>query len=158
LRSRRAGRAAPGPLNADANRHRKLVAARVRVALDTHSSLLLSRVRKLCLSLPDASETSSWGHPNFCAGKRTFVTIERFGGLDNIAFRLHPVEVEDLERQPGFVRTPYGKGQWVSLRTKPRPKWSLVKSLVLKSYRLVASKRMIAALEAGPHLNKRRAS
>ena len=37
---------------------------------------LPSRVRKLCLSLPGTSGASSWGHPNFRAAKRTFVTFE----------------------------------------------------------------------------------
>ena len=108
---------------------------------------LLAPLRRLCLSLPETSETSSWGHPNFRAGKRTFVTFERFGGLASIAFRLDPIEVEELEKQPGFMRTPYGQGRWVSLKTKPRPAWKLVQSLVLKSYRLVALRRMILKLE-----------
>jgi hypothetical protein len=42
--------------------------------------------------------------------------------------------------------TPYGQGRWVSLLIRPRPKWSLVKALVLRSYRLVALKRMITKL------------
>jgi predicted DNA-binding protein (MmcQ/YjbR family) len=127
------------------------VGARVRATSQTYGSPLLEQVRKLCLSLPETSETSSWGHPNFRAGKRTFVTFECFDGLVSIAFHLHPFEVEKLEGQPGFVHTPYGQGRWVSVRTRPLPKWSLVKSLVLKSYRLVALKRMIRNLEgSGP--------
>ena len=120
---------------------------RVRAKSHAKVNALLTRVRRLCLSLPATSETSSWGHPNFRAGKRTFVTFERFGGVDSIAFRLHPLEVEELERQPGFIRTPYGQGRWVSLKAEPRPAWGLVKSLVLKSYRLVALKRMVLLLE-----------
>ena len=107
---------------------------------------LLVRVRKLCLSLPETSEAASWGHPNFRAGKRTFVTFEQVDGKDVVAFRLHPFEVEELAGQAGFVRTPYGQGRWVSLRTRPRPAWKIVEGLVLRSYRLVALKRMLSRL------------
>lgn len=109
----------------------------------------LARVRKLCLSLPETSEVSSWGHPNFRAGKRTFVAFERINERASIAFYLDPFEVEELEKQVGFMRTPYGRGRWVSLLLTPRPKWPLLEALVLKSYRLVALKRMLAALEGG---------
>jgi predicted DNA-binding protein (MmcQ/YjbR family) len=107
---------------------------------------LLVRVRALCLSMPETSEVSSWGHPNFRAGKRTFVTFERVDGVDAIAFHLHPFDVEELAGQAGFTRTPYGQGRWISLRVSPRPAWKLVDDLVLRSYRLVAIKRMLAKL------------
>ncbi|MFO1503436.1 MAG: MmcQ/YjbR family DNA-binding protein [Steroidobacteraceae bacterium] len=108
---------------------------------------LLSRVRNLCLSLPETSEISSWGHPNFRAGKRTFVTFEHIEGVDTIAFHLAPCDVEDLQRKAGFVRTPYGQGHWVSLCIKPRPKWPDVEGLVLRSYKQVALKRMLKVLD-----------
>jgi predicted DNA-binding protein (MmcQ/YjbR family) len=113
---------------------------------DTPIDPLLARIRRLCLSLPETSETSSWGHPNFRADKRTFVTFERFGADDSVAFHLTPPEVEQHQTLPGFLRTPYGQGRWVSLKIKPRPKWPLVKALILRSYRLVALKRMIIQL------------
>lgn len=111
------------------------------------SGPLLSRVRKLCLSLPEVTETSSWGHPNFRAGKRTFITFERVDGVDTIAFHLHPFEVEDLEKRDNFARTSYGQGRWVSLRLRPRPEWSVIEDVVLKSYGQVAIKRMLTQLE-----------
>ena len=97
----------------------------------------------LFLSLPETCETSSWGHPNFRAGKRTFLTFESFGDERSIVFYLNPFEVQELRKRPGFLRTPYGQGRWVSLRARPRPEWSLVEALTMRSYRLVALKRMI---------------
>jgi hypothetical protein len=76
------------------------------------------------------------------------VTFERVEGVDTIAFHLDPFDVEDLQGQAGFMRTPYGQGRWVSLRIKPRPKWLDVESLVLRSYRQVALKRMLKVLDA----------
>jgi hypothetical protein len=47
---------------------------------------VLQRLRDLCLSLPETSETDSRGHPNFRAGKRTFVTFEWIKVRFSIAF------------------------------------------------------------------------
>lgn len=105
----------------------------------------LERLRALCLSLPETSERSSWGHPNFLAGKKAFVTFEMIKGRPSIAFRLDPVAVEELTRTPNFFATPYGRGQWISLWADGRLKWPLVQDLVNRSYRLVALKRMLAA-------------
>lgn len=106
-----------------------------------------AHVRALCLSFPETSETSAWGHPNFRAGDRTFVTVEVVGGRLTIAFRLTPIDVELFRRQPGFLATPYGRGQWVSLLADGDLDWAQVETLAERSYRLVALKRMIKALE-----------
>lgn len=99
---------------------------------------LLERIRELCLSLPGTEETSSWGHPNFRAGKRTFVTFEEFEGATSVAFRLPAADIERHEKASGFHLTPYGRGAWLSLTLTPRSKWSQVKDLVLSSYATVA--------------------
>lgn len=114
---------------------------------DSEDSPLLRRVRGLCLSLPETTEAGSWGHPNFRAGKRTFVTYEWIKKRPSIAFRLNPSEVARYAAKPGFFLTPYGKGQWVSLEADRRVNWLLAKTLVLKSYRLVALRRMTEALD-----------
>ena len=107
---------------------------------------LLRRLRSFCLSLPETTEVSSWGHPNFRAGKRTFVTYEWIRKRPSIAFRLEPRDVARYSAAPGFFLTPYGRGQWVSLEAGGRVDWRLAKSLILKSYTLVALKRMTHAL------------
>jgi predicted DNA-binding protein (MmcQ/YjbR family) len=108
---------------------------------------VFERVRKQCLSLPETSEVRSWGHPNFRAGKRTFVAFEWVKGQPSIAFRLQPTDVNLLLGRTGFFVTPFGRGQWVSLRADGRIDWKLVRHLVELSYRVVALKRMIAALD-----------
>jgi predicted DNA-binding protein (MmcQ/YjbR family) len=106
----------------------------------------LERLRKLCLAYPATSETASWGHPNFTAGKKTFVAFEPVKGRPSIAFRLEPSEVERLLTRKQFFVTPYGRRQWVSLWADATIDWQAVTDLVDRSYRLVAEKRMIAAL------------
>ena len=107
----------------------------------------LRRLRALCLSLPETSEASSWGHPNFKAGKKTFVAFERVKGRASIAFRLDRDEVDRLLSRKQFFVTPYGRGLWVSVWADGILDWRAVGGLVDRSYRTVALKRMVAALD-----------
>jgi predicted DNA-binding protein (MmcQ/YjbR family) len=105
---------------------------------------LLGRVRKLCLSLPETSEATSWGHPNFRAGKKTFVTFEWINKRPSIAFRLNASDIASPGRRSQFFATPYGRGQWVSLWADGKLNWRVVEDLVMQSYRRVALKRMLS--------------
>ena len=115
--------------------------------LETHNETTLARLRSLCLSLPETTETGSWGHPNFKAGKKTFVAFERVKGRASIAFRLESDEVERLLQRKQFFATPYGRGQWASVWADERVDWRAVEELVVRSYRVVAVKRMLGALD-----------
>lgn len=108
---------------------------------------VVRRLRELCLSLPETSESASWGHPNFRAGKRTFATFEIVKGRPSIALRLDPVNVDLLLRRRQFFATPYGRGQWASLWADERLDWKFVTELVQRSYRTVANKRMVDLLD-----------
>jgi predicted DNA-binding protein (MmcQ/YjbR family) len=110
---------------------------------------VLEKLRAMCLALPETSESASWGHPNFRAGKRTFATFERVDTRPSIAFRLDRDDVERLLRRRQFFSTPYGRGQWVSVWADQTLDWRLVADLLQRSYRAVALQRMITALE-GP--------
>lgn len=110
-------------------------------------SQIMQAAREHCLSLPESRETGSWGHPNFRAGKRTFVAFEWIQGRPSIAFRVGAADVERLLGRKGFFVTPYGRGQWVSLWADVRLSWRLVASLIDRSYRTVALQGMIAMLD-----------
>jgi predicted DNA-binding protein (MmcQ/YjbR family) len=107
----------------------------------------LHKLRALCLALPETRETSSWGHPNFKAGTRTFVAFERVKGRASIAFRLDPADVDRLLKRKTFFTTPYGRGLWVSLWVDGAIDWKAVSELVERSYRIVALKRMLKEME-----------
>jgi predicted DNA-binding protein (MmcQ/YjbR family) len=110
---------------------------------------VLERLRRVCLDYPETSETSAWGHPNFKAGRKTFVAFEQVKGRPSVAFRLPPDEVERLLSRRQFFVTPYGRGLWVSLWADQALDWKAVASLVDRSYRAVAQKRMLKALDGG---------
>jgi predicted DNA-binding protein (MmcQ/YjbR family) len=116
---------------------------------------MVARVRKLCMSLPETSETHSWGHPNFKANGRTFVTIEWVKRRPSIAFRLGTIRVAVLTKSAGYFLTPYGKGLWVSCHADVRLNWRSISRLVQASYRSIANRRMLAALEGMPKRGKK---
>lgn len=68
-------------------------------------------------------------------------------GRPSIAFRVDPVDVDLLLRKKNFFSTPYGQGRWVSLWADAHVDWRLVARLLERSYRTVAIKRMVAALD-----------
>ena len=105
------------------------------------------KLRSLCLSFPETTERSSWGHPNFRAGTRAFATFEIVRGRPSIAFRLPPASVDRLLRRKQFFVTPYGRGQWVSLWADGSVDWRLVAKLLQRSYRTIALRRMLNALD-----------
>jgi predicted DNA-binding protein (MmcQ/YjbR family) len=110
----------------------------------------LNKLRKICLGWPEVKETVTFGHPTFMAGKRTFAVLEPYKGEYAIAFKATPADQTALTMDPRFYITPYsGKHGWTSLRLSDNLDWHAVHDLLLMSYRLVALKRMIKALEQG---------
>jgi predicted DNA-binding protein (MmcQ/YjbR family) len=109
---------------------------------------VFSRARRLCLAFPETVERSSWGHPNFRAGKKTFCAFEMIQGRPSIAFRLPRAEVARRLRRRGTFQTPYGRGLWVSVWVDGAVETDTIARLAEQSYRGVATKRMLAALDS----------
>ncbi len=106
----------------------------------------LKQLRRICLQWPETLETTTFGHPTFRAGKKTLAVLETYRDELSIAFpagAMQPVLLQD----PRFYRTPYvGHRGWVSLRVSGITQWDEVEALLLQSYRAVAQKRMLKAL------------
>jgi predicted DNA-binding protein (MmcQ/YjbR family) len=103
---------------------------------------ILRRLRKICLALPDAEETVTFGHPTFRVNGKTFCVFEEYKGELGICVKVE-LELQGIFLDdPRFFRTPYiGKHGWVTLRVyAARLNWSEVKELVKGSYLLVRPK------------------
>ena len=111
---------------------------------------IVGKLRALCLAFPETTETSSWGHPNFRAGKRIFSAFEIVKGRPSIAFRLEAPAINRLLRNKNFFATPYGQRRWASMWVDGRVDWRLVARLLERSFRIVANKRMITTLDDPP--------
>lgn len=105
-------------------------------------SAILARLRKICLALPEAEETVTFGHPTFRVKRKTFSVFEEYKGELGICVKVEKELQGIFFEDPRFFRTPYaGKHGWVTLRVyAARLNWSEVKELVKGSYLLVHPK------------------
>jgi len=99
---------------------------------------ILVKLREICLALPKTSETTTFGHPTFQVGTKTFTVLETYKGELSICVKvgknMQPVFLEDTR----FYRTPYvGQHGWVSLRARTKLNWNEIGELVRGSYELV---------------------
>lgn len=111
---------------------------------------LLARVHRVCLAFPEAREVEAWGRPTFRAGKRIFCVYSRDDEHDHsLVFKPEPGDREALLRDRRFYRPPYfGPAGWLALDlVATAPDWQEVAELAEGSYRQVALKRMLAALD-----------
>ncbi len=108
----------------------------------------LSKLRKLCLALPESTEVEAWGHPTFRAGSKIFATFGHHQDRPCIGVKSTRPEQQVLVTDPRFFVPPYvGKHGWVSMWVDTDLAWDFVEELVLESYRHVALKRMLKQLD-----------
>jgi len=110
----------------------------------------LADVRKVCLALPESVEVEAWGRPTFRAGKKIFAVFE---GNDEhpfaVIFKVESDERPALLQDPRMYVPPYwGPSGWLALDfTVAEVDWDELSELIDASYRQVALKRMLKALD-----------
>ncbi len=115
----------------------------------------IERLRKLCLSLPQAQEVEAWGAPTFRVNNKVF-TIHA-GPDDQRGYRrtsawckAKPLTQDMLLRaEPElYFAPPYvGPKGWVGVWLDRSTDWGALEGLVRDAYRLTAPKRLIARLD-----------
>lgn len=110
----------------------------------------LAEVRELCLSFPEAVEVEAWGRPTFRAGKIFCVYSGTDEHPNSILLQADDDERPALLQDSRFYLAPYWRNApWVAFDLDAAPlDWSEVGELVDTSYRRVALKRMLKALDA----------
>jgi predicted DNA-binding protein (MmcQ/YjbR family) len=95
----------------------------------------------MSLALPKTKESTSFGHPAFCVGKKPYVVLEPYRGRLRIVFKAEPPHQHALiESDPRFIAAPYiGKDGWVSLEAEGKLDWEQVRFLVAESHRLISA-------------------
>ena len=105
-------------------------------------------MREVCLKLPEVTETVTFGNPTFRAGKRTFAVLDKYKGEYAIAVKATSADQTALVMDPRFYITPYsGQHGWTSMKISNDIDWEEVRQLLTMSYRLLALKRMLKALD-----------
>ncbi|MGH9026162.1 MAG: MmcQ/YjbR family DNA-binding protein [Acidimicrobiia bacterium] len=110
----------------------------------------LKELREVCLAFPESAEVEAWGRPTFRAGKKMFAVFE--GNDDHpfaVIFKPEPDErLALLDDRRFYVPAYFGPGGWLSLDfTAAKVDWDEVTELMDGSYRQVALKRMLKALD-----------
>jgi predicted DNA-binding protein (MmcQ/YjbR family) len=111
----------------------------------------LTRLRKLCLALPEAHEVEAWGEPTFRVRNKLFAMYANAhnhhgGGRHAEWLKAAPGEqARMVHAAPDcFFVPPYvGKGGWVGIWLDGDVDWDDVAEFVREAYRLIAPKRLL---------------
>lgn len=101
---------------------------------------MIERVRKICMSLPDAEEKLAWGEPTWRVKNRLFAMFSNnHHGDGNIAVLCNVPEgmQQDLVASDGehFYVPPYvGPAGWVGVRVDKKLDWKAVAAIITQAY------------------------
>jgi predicted DNA-binding protein (MmcQ/YjbR family) len=115
----------------------------------------LSRLRKLCLALPESHEIEAWGEPTFRVRNKMFAmyasAATHHGDGRPAVWCKAGAENQKLMVRAApdrFFVPPYvGPSGWVGVWLDGRVNWTELADLLRDSYALVAPKRLRAQLE-----------
>lgn len=109
---------------------------------------ILAELEELCLGLPETSAALQFGSPVFKAGKKSFCGAHRHGGRLRLEFRVDAERQATLTFDERYSIPRYiGRHGWIALDVEDHIDWDEVHALALASYRRVALKRMLHALD-----------
>lgn len=105
-----------------------------------------ARMRAIVLSLPETSVEIKWGHPHYCVAGKIFTGCGEHRGVLTIGFKMAMEDAAEIVKDKRFWPAPYvGKHGWVATDARKIEDWTMVRSLVTDSYRLIAPKKLLAA-------------
>ena len=113
----------------------------------------LTRVRKLCLALPEATEKIAWGAPTFRVRDKIFVMfVDNHHGDGRLALWCPAppgAQQNWVATDPThFFVPPYvGPSGWLGIRLDTGLPWEVVTELVQEGYRKIAPKRLCELLD-----------
>jgi hypothetical protein len=122
----------------------------------------LTRLRTICLALPEAIERETWGIPTFRVREKIFTMFPAGSPADTDAparWCKAPRGAQEILIEADatrFFRPPYvGHNGWIGVRLNGRVDWHEVGQLVRRSYAMTAPRKLLAA-EVQPSPKPRR--
>lgn len=114
----------------------------------------LTRVRRLCLALPQAHEVEAWGEPTFRVKNKIFAMYaaesnHHGDGRRGVWIKATPINQQLLLRADPdrYFSPPYvGPKGWIGIDLDEDPAWTAVADLLRDAWRLTAPKRLAATL------------
>jgi hypothetical protein len=135
----------------------RAIAAGMAGRLATVSDDILTRLREVCLALPEVTERLSHGSPTwFVRGKKTVATyVDNHHGDGRLAIWCPaPPGVQGalVTEEPDrfFVPAYVGHRGWLGVRLDRDLDWDEVAGIVEDAYRLVAPKKLVTELDREP--------
>jgi predicted DNA-binding protein (MmcQ/YjbR family) len=109
---------------------------------------IVGQLRRVCLTLPEVTETTQFGQPAWKAGKKTFAVAHRYRGRLELQFWVGAeaqtrLTLDERYRIPDYI----GHNGWISLDAEDGAMTGELEQLALDSYRHFALKRMRKALD-----------
>lgn len=107
------------------------------------------RLRAICLALPEAEERETWGDPTYRVRDKIFAMEKRGDGRVSVWCKAPAGSQQILvgaDPDRFFVPPYVGPKGWIGVRLDKNPDWEEVKKIVERSYRLIAPKKLVAAL------------
>ncbi len=113
----------------------------------------LLRLRTICLSFPEATESEAWGDPTWRVRDKIFAMQKGnyAGGRPSLWVKSTNDMQQELlatDRKRYFVPPYVGHKGWVGICMDGRIAWKRVEELIDASYRAIAPKRLVAELDA----------
>ena len=112
----------------------------------------LQRLRVICLALPEAEERETWETPTFRVRDKIFAMVSTRDGSPAIWCKAPPgAQAILIGADPQrFFRPPYvGHKGWIGVRLDAGVDWAELETLVQRSWRLTAPKRLAGRLGSG---------
>ena len=114
----------------------------------------VTRLRRLCLALPEAHEVEAWGEPTFRVRNKMFAMYaspndHHGGGRPAVWCKAAPGNQALMVRAAPerFFVPPYvGPSGWIGVFLDGDVEWSELAELLTDSYRLVGPKRLLARI------------
>ena len=113
---------------------------------------MLERIRRICLSFPEATEGGGVGNPSWRVRDKIFaMRHDAHAGRWGIWCKAPPGAQQALvdEDPDRFFRPPYvGVHGWIGIALEADQDWDLVADLIEDAYRMTAPKKLIAQLDS----------
>jgi hypothetical protein len=106
----------------------------------------LTRLRLICLALPEAVEKATWETPTFRIRDKIFAMVDEADGRMGVWCKApQGAQAILLAAEPDrFFRPPYvGHKGWIGVWLEDGTDWEEVADLIGRSYRMTAPKRLL---------------
>lgn len=116
--------------------------------LGMEAQRILATMHDHCLRLPESTRDVSGGHPTWKGGKKAYAGVTHDQGRLKLRFKIGIEQQAFLVADQRYTIPPYyGTSGWINLDVQNGVNWGEVDGLLESSYRQIALKRMLKALD-----------